>query len=90
MHLLESVSLTGLPLLIGSTQIGRAALPHYFSLGKTVAIVGKRPNTWRKTRRSAAFCRLPLAVSSTAAANNDLAINCCVIRTYIGELQPIT
>jgi len=54
-HLLESFSLAGLPLLIGGTQIGRAALPRYFSLGKTVAIVGERPNTWRKRDEARRF-----------------------------------
>jgi hypothetical protein len=34
--------------LLRRTQIEPAALRRYFSLGKTVAIVGERPNTWRK------------------------------------------
>jgi hypothetical protein len=57
---LESFSLAGLPLLIGGTQIGRAALPRYFNLGKTVAIVGEQPNTWRKRDEARLFCGLPL------------------------------
>jgi hypothetical protein len=59
-HLLESFSWAGLPLLIGGTQIGRAALPRYFNLGKTVAIVGDQPNTWRKRDEARLFCCLPL------------------------------
>jgi len=66
-------------LLIGGIQTGRAALPRYFSLGKTVAIVGKRPKTWRKRDEAQHFCCLPLAVgcsripiTSAATANVEL------------------
>jgi hypothetical protein len=40
--------------MLGS-QIGRAALLRYFSLGKMVAIVGKPTKHMAKTRRRAAF-----------------------------------
>ena len=49
-------SLAGLPLPICGTQTGRAALPHDFSLGKTVAIVGRANKHMAKTGRSASFC----------------------------------
>jgi hypothetical protein len=42
------------------SQIGWAALPRYFSLGKTVAIVGKQTNTWRKSGKTCCLkMRLP-------------------------------
>src|SRR3981189_2590412 len=47
-HLLGSLSFGWSPVADGRQQFGRAALPRYFSLGKTVAIVGERTNTGRK------------------------------------------
>src|ERR1700686_1106112 len=53
-HLLGSLSFGWSPVADGRQQIGRAALPRYFSLGKTVAIVGRRTNTRRKQGDGAA------------------------------------
>jgi hypothetical protein len=78
-------------------QIGWAALPSYFSLGKTAVIVGLREQTHgEKTRRSAAFRCLPQAIrrsraplTSAAAANIELAINCGVLRTDILDIAGV-
>jgi hypothetical protein len=54
-HPLGSCSFSWSPLPLLGSQIGRAALPRYFSLGKMVAIVGKPTKHMAKTRRGVAF-----------------------------------
>src|SRR5882672_3738458 len=78
-HLLGSLSFGWSPVADGRQQIGRAALPRYFSLGKTVAIVGRRTNTRRKqgdgaateTRKCRANCR---RLTSLCEINDLLAV----------------
>jgi hypothetical protein len=47
--------LAGFLLLKCRSQTGRATLPGYFSLGKMVALVGKRTNSWRKSGKTQLF-----------------------------------
>src|SRR5260221_12151287 len=65
-HLLGSLSFGWSPVADGRQQIGRAALPRYFSLGKTVAIVGRRTNTRRKQGETALSLRNAIAARSDA------------------------
>jgi hypothetical protein len=94
---LRGCSVKSLCLPACGAQIGWAALPSYFSLGKTVVIVGLREQTHgEKTRRSAAFRSLPQAIrgsrtslTSAAAANIELAINCGVLRTDVLDIAGV-
>jgi hypothetical protein len=61
-----------------------------FRLGKTVAIVGERPNTWRtqgEVLPAIRYSRTP--ITSTAAANIELSINCGVLLTDMLEIAGV-